>query len=462
MNQRDDLDRLLSGWVEDPFTPPAPRYLGEVLERTRRTPQRPAWASLERWLPMVITLRNPVLPMPARLLAIGLIGLMALLATLAAVPFLSGASPFPAAITGGQGGLIAFSRAGDIYVVEPGPAAAPRAIVAGPEEDLGPLWSPDGRHLLFLRIGEDGEVPMLTDAQGTSPTALVREALVGVDWVNWAPDSSALVVGSEVERLDDPGTLSPTLSIVPTDGSGDVQHLRNRPGPETDLPDWRSGSGSTPALLYRQRSDPGELWYVESTERRGMMGQVLGVEDMAGVRTGGYGGTYDFLNPAWSPDGDRFVYHTLNEVESAPDGNGFRVHVARFERDHPTGPMGREDTLIEFDPAADDEGWPVWSPDGSRIAFQTYDQGRARLVIVPIAGNGAPEATGPAVSTEPFFTVGPGRLGYSWAPDGSSLVLVKLNLSPDPNAYLVDPATGELTPLTWRSDEGPSWRPVSP
>ena len=52
MTHRDDLDRLLSTWIDDPYTPPAPPYLGAVLERTRRTRQRPAWASLERWLPM--------------------------------------------------------------------------------------------------------------------------------------------------------------------------------------------------------------------------------------------------------------------------------------------------------------------------------------------------------------------------------------------------------------------------
>jgi len=59
MNQRDDLDRMLSVWLDDPFTPPAPHYLGRVLERTRNTRQRPAWASLERWLPMADKVLQP-------------------------------------------------------------------------------------------------------------------------------------------------------------------------------------------------------------------------------------------------------------------------------------------------------------------------------------------------------------------------------------------------------------------
>ena len=52
MTQRRDVDRLLSTWSEDAYSPPAPAYLTKVLERTRRTRQRRAWASLERWLPM--------------------------------------------------------------------------------------------------------------------------------------------------------------------------------------------------------------------------------------------------------------------------------------------------------------------------------------------------------------------------------------------------------------------------
>ena len=38
MTQRDDLDRLLPTWLDDPYTPPAPQYLGRVLERTRQHP----------------------------------------------------------------------------------------------------------------------------------------------------------------------------------------------------------------------------------------------------------------------------------------------------------------------------------------------------------------------------------------------------------------------------------------
>src|SRR6188508_1567359 len=141
MNRYDDLDRMLTSWLDEPMTLPAPRYLGEVLEQTRGMRQRPSWASLERWLPVTITLRRSFIPMPAVLALLGLLIVLAILASLSLVPLFAGAlGP-----TGGvsPSGLIAFDGDGDIYVVEPEPGAMPRAIVSGPDEDSGPVWSFD-------------------------------------------------------------------------------------------------------------------------------------------------------------------------------------------------------------------------------------------------------------------------------------------------------------------------------
>ena len=168
MNQRDDLDRMLRTWLDDPFTLPAPGYLGEVLDRTRQMRQRPSWASLERWLPMSIALRRSFVPMPAVLAMIGLLIVLAILASLSLVPFLAGV--LGPTGTASAPGLIAFTRDGDIYVADSEPGSEPRAIVSGPTEDVGPLWSPDGRQLLFFRIAPEGETPMLTDADGPSPS----------------------------------------------------------------------------------------------------------------------------------------------------------------------------------------------------------------------------------------------------------------------------------------------------
>jgi Tol biopolymer transport system component len=180
---------------------------------------------------------------------------------------------------------------------------------------------------------------------------------------------------------------------------------------------------------------------------------------MGGDRTDGWEGEFDFLDAAWAPDGDRFAYHTLNDVMSAQDGNGFRVHVARFVHDDAAEPTAEDDTMLEFDPMADDEGWQIWSPDGSRIAFQSYDQGNARLVIMPVPDTAGTESDGTAVTTTPFWSGAPGRLGYTWAPDGSAMVLVDFYVRPaDATTFLVDAATGELQAMDWKTDGWPSWQ----
>ena len=59
----DGFERTLSDWLDEQAGRGVPDYLDEVLARTTRTRQRPAWSSLERWLPMDPT--APPRPRPA-------------------------------------------------------------------------------------------------------------------------------------------------------------------------------------------------------------------------------------------------------------------------------------------------------------------------------------------------------------------------------------------------------------
>jgi len=397
--------------------------------------QRPSWASLERWLPMTITLRRSFVPMPAVLALLGLLIVLAILASLSLVPLFAGAL----APTGGvsPSGLIAFDRDGDIYVVEPEPGAMPRAIVSGPDEDSGPVWSFDGQRLVFFRVTSRGETPMLTDADGSDPIPLADEPIAGIRWVDWTPDSSGLVLSipGAVDAVQPSG-----LVMLSADGSGDLssigQDLTQAPvNPARSRP----GSSATIDLLYRLAADPAELRWIGPSGS----GPLLRVDDMAGVRTAGHGGEFDFIHPDWSPRGDRFAYATLNDVVGVPTGNGLRVHVAGFEPDEV--PAGRGDTIVEFDPLSEDEGWPLWSPDGSRVAFQAYANRQARLVIMPVPTDGPIDPTSAVVS--PAMTASqPMSLGYTWAADGETVLLVDGEGEGHP-AYFVDASTGALTPF---------------
>ena len=183
---------------------------------------------------------------------------------------------------------------------------------------------------------------MLTDAAGSEPVALVDEPL-GEPWsIEWTPRSDAVIVSSNLGMTALP---SPGIEIVPVDGSG-ARIAVGALGRSVDFLAPRPGSGETVELLYRSLQDPdvGQLRFAELTEDGAYLagGTVLGVDDMAGVRTTGNGHDGDFLNPTWAPAGDRFAFHTLNDVESAPNGTGFRVHVANFVADARSRRTGRQ------------------------------------------------------------------------------------------------------------------------
>ena len=162
MNQRDDLDQMLSAWLDDPYTPPAPRYLGEVLERTRHTRQRHAWASLERWLPMALVTRPAASP-PLRMAWLLLIA--ALVVALAGAAVVGGrlltslvpeqglnsvpavAPPFGLA----RNGLIAYGLAGDIYVYDPATKVSTKLDQRSRLRCLP--WLVPGRHTSALQSG---------------------------------------------------------------------------------------------------------------------------------------------------------------------------------------------------------------------------------------------------------------------------------------------------------------------
>jgi hypothetical protein len=114
MTQRPDVDRLLATWSQDAYSPPAPAYLTKVLDRTRHTRQRRAWASLERWLPMALTTDRPAAPRALRPAWILLI-VVALVVVAAGIAIVGARllKPPPALPVGGSAVLAFASYEGD-------------------------------------------------------------------------------------------------------------------------------------------------------------------------------------------------------------------------------------------------------------------------------------------------------------------------------------------------------------
>ena len=66
MNPSDAFDRHVSDWLHADAEHRVPEHLDAVLRRTRTERQRPAWSSLERWLPMDTLSRTSLRPSDRR------------------------------------------------------------------------------------------------------------------------------------------------------------------------------------------------------------------------------------------------------------------------------------------------------------------------------------------------------------------------------------------------------------
>ena len=162
-------------------------------------------------------------------------------------------------------------------------------------------------------------------------------------------------------------------------------------------------------------------------------------------------GAYDLLEPDWSPDGTRLVYHTLEALPAASAPNpGFRIHVADVDA---AGTV-TADTRLEFDPLADDEFSARWLPTGDRIAFVRFE-GCVDSVLVAAPARGANAVTAREV---PDVCAYEDRwMGYEIAPDGGSLLTWPMGGdSGEVQAYLLAP--GGTVPPSFTVFQDVTWQ----
>ena len=233
MQQRRDVDRLLAMWSEDAYPPPAPPYLSKVLERTRRTKQRRAWASLERWLPMSVTTDRQAAPGALRLAWILLI-VLALVVAAAGIAVV-GARLFAPSTGIPQGGAAVLALAslegsngevGDVYTFNAdgtglrqltGQVAG--AVTSGAGIESATSWSPDGRRIAFRNWYNGNDLIEVMDAGGSNRQVLATRPQTDKDCADrsepaWSPDGRTILYAAS-DSCDGPHTIY----AVPSDGS---------------------------------------------------------------------------------------------------------------------------------------------------------------------------------------------------------------------------------------------------
>jgi TolB protein len=280
-----------------------------------------------------------------------------------------------------------------------------RQLVVSDYDDQGPALSPDGRRVAFTRYGPEGFAEGGVFVMNIDGTGLMQLDKDGED-VSWSSDGTQLV---ETRGLFEPSGLGPynvALWIMDADGSNAHQ---------ITLVGLRCVS-----LFNCTGGVPGEP----------------GGQDNEG---------------RWSPLGDRIAFlhdsytspETWSIFTSAIDGSDIRRVT----------PVGME------------VGNPHWSPDGTRIVFQSPKEpvstGEQNLYVINADGTGLTQLTAHLPSSA---SGAQGTFHPCWSPDGKLIVFSHYpGSSPDRASLYVMNADGSDLHLLAPSNldqNGAEWGPL--
>ena len=239
----------------------------------------------------------------------------------------------------GENGKLVFQdwgfNASNLFTVEPGGASL-TPLGSG----QGPAWSPDGSRIAFKDAS--GQISVM-NADGTGRTTLTTGS--GSDPA-WSPDGSSIVFA----RYEEVSECLSLRALFRMDASGEGSGLTPLTSVSGDahLPRW-SPDGSKIAFIrqvWSDASDPPLYCDVFAYPPELM---VMNADGTGGQKIG-YGDSYDF---DWAPDGSKIVYASSELWTIRPDGTDETQLTATS-----SGP-------------ASSEAHPVWSPDGTKIAFES-------------------------------------------------------------------------------------------
>ena len=259
-----------------------------------------------------------------------------------------------------DGGSLAFSRRSsyfqaDLYVLrlsaDVTPLDEPKQLTFEKGMSLTPVWTADGREVLFAWSEDFGGRLARVEVEGTGKPRIIAAAGANAIKPAVSPQGDRLIYSALVS--------SENVWRLPLAGSADA-------------PDAGAPHLSSTKFDYNPQFSPDGSRVVFSSSRTGTMGIWLADADGGNVKPlyvqeGAHSGT-----PRWSPDGQRVVF------DSNPEGN-IDIYVISARGGEP----------IQVTSHASDDVIPSWSRDGRWLYFASTRTGRYAVWKV-LAGGGEP------------------------------------------------------------------------
>ena len=316
----------------------------------------------------------------------------------------------------------------DIYVKPLGPGTKPLRLTENPADEWGPVWSPDGRQIAFVRESEGRAAIYTVPSLGGQEQRLTDVA--GVVWpysqvlvpsLSWSPDGRWLALGEK----PGPGQASRIVSV-----SLDTRERRSLTSP----PEGTQGD------LFPSFSPDGTLLAFVRSGSEAFGGWDVWVQRLGdGAPRPLTRARHNFCShPVWTPDGSEILFttgyanrnmHRVRLAGGEPQpvlglGAGFasvRGNVMVYQQvTRPPwsiwrlgGPKAsaRERGPRKLIDSGQGDTSPAYSPDGRRIAFGSRRSGEESIWVSDSDG------TNPVQLTTFAFAGTP-----RWSPDGRKLV----------------------------------------
>jgi len=450
MNVHDDRGRVVSDWLHEYGAHRVPNHLDAVLRTTSTRRQRPAWSSLERWLPMQLTYSARLVRSNRTLMILAVVA-MAILVAGALLLTAAGQHKVPQFGLAANGQL-AFVDGANLKVA--GPDGLHVRLAASLPNGVESLrYSPDGTHLAYRTATSPGAL-VVADADGTRQV-IVSNGLAVAKAAQPGPTGGGFAWSPDGRRLAFAWMATPdsrSIDIVDADGSHIEPLFADAAGPAVDRfdPAW-SPDGQW--ISFFATEEPGTA-VINVVHPDGTGAQRLPTSSV----------DLGYLEMTWAPDPAQLrieyvsgAYETGNDVEIFDLATSKETRVG-------SGFFG------------------TWSPDARSIAWWDDRPGSV----------GAPDAGGTRVvrvdevlaGRHPDVTVFPGMNNYAcysqvprtdgicgaavWSPDSAWIV------GPDPSGSSIvfsaigPPRTAHSIKLDHPSDvsNGPqgalAWQPVAP